>query len=60
LPEEALAAQAEVWNGTGRRPHAIITGSNTGIGKAAGASTIDQLRAPRAGGESALDGTVEE
>lgn len=35
LPEEALAAQAEVWNGTGRRPHAIITGSNTGIGKAA-------------------------
>eukprot|EP00854_Cymbomonas_tetramitiformis_P002399 gene2399-3129_t len=31
----ALAEDAVFWDGVGRRPHAVITGANTGIGKAA-------------------------
>lgn len=31
----ALAEEPVFWNGVGRRPHAVITGANTGIGKAA-------------------------
>ena len=42
-PVAAFAAEAPVfWNGEGRRPHAVITGANTGIGKSA-AGTVCML-----------------